>query len=229
MKYLLCLLFTNCATTPAFASLKLPEMTDAGTLDFIVDAVNYDGVASIAGKREYIINFKLPEKTVMFAIRTCNKERFFDTNKKDAIAYRHVPIDGIENTSELCNMYATAITSTGQKLWAYIDFVYPRENNPKYMLTAYTKCDGFVTKNVGGFTCQARADSTQEIVLDTPVFFAKAAAVKGSTAKCTQPEAKTAGTTYRIYPSAGACEYIFGDKNGATFRLITLAYKGVTP
>ena len=229
----------NCAS----ASIKLPEITDAATLDFIVEAVPYDGFASVAGKREFIMNFKVPEKTIMFSVRTCHREKFLPVlEKQTAIAYRYTPVDGLENNETLCNMVATAITSNGDKLWAYINFVYPRNGEAKNLLTAYIFCDGTVSTNIGGGVCQQRAGkpavrnsygeitepaqegSVQKITMDSPVIFAE-----GTSARCGTPKATVDGMKYEIETKPGICVYLFGTKSGATFRLITLGYLGKTP
>lgn len=240
---LLFILLISCKSVPSYASIKLPEITDAATIDFLVDAVAYDGFASVAGKRSYIMNFKIPEKTMMFSIRTCHREKFLPvTDKQTAVTYNYSPVDGLENNETLCNMVATAITSTGQKIWAYINFVYPRNSDVKNLLTSYIFCDGLVSSNVGGGVCQQRAGkpavrnshgdiieqeqegSVQKITMSHPVIFADS-----TNPRCGKPKATQDGMKFEIETKAGTCVYLFGDKDGATFRLITLGYLGKTP
>lgn len=233
-------LVTSCVST---ASPKLPEITDAATLDFIVEAVSYDGFATVKGQQSYIMNFKIPEKTQMFAIRTCHREKFFPVDSKQtAIAYKYTPVDGLENTEALCNLTATAITQSGEKLWAYVNFVYPRDRNDANMLKAFMFCDGVVSQHLGGSFCQARAEkeavlvggvlaagSTQKIQLDKPAIYFEAISGKAGN-PCIKPKsADKLGLKYEITITPGICVYLFGDKDGAIFRLVTNGYLGKTP
>lgn len=211
----------------------MPEITDAATLDFIVEGVMYDGFATVPAQPRYIMHFKVPENTIYIVVHSCNREKPLPvTLKTTAVSYLYVPLASMEDEGA-CPLIVTAITATGQKIWGFIDFVYVNKGEPKEILEATVFCNGMAYRAKGAFVCQARGATEtsngdiQKIGLAAEGVFAtvgKNKALKGT--PCNEP-IKTGLTYYKMEVSAGICVYVFGTKDNKVFRLTMLGYKGV--
>lgn len=222
---LISFLFTSCVS---LAAPKLPEMTDMASLDFIAEAVLYDGIATLPDQKEYIFNFKIPENTVIFAIHNCHGEVMqLTTNKQTAIAFRYQPL-GVEREGD-CPLVATAITDKGEKLWSLTEFAFQNQiqGAPKETLKGWVYCNRKVATATGVFLCQSREKLIQRIAFESEVVFAKAGTVEGKV--CGTDPVRINLTTFNVTLMAGQCNYLFVSKDGKAFRLNTNAYKGVIP
>jgi hypothetical protein len=232
LRYILFILSLS-AMSCASAAPKLPEMTDMASMDFTVDGVPYDGIATVPEKADYNFIFKIPKKTVMFAIHNCNGEVFFpQVDDQTSVTYKYTPY-GIEREGS-CMLFATSISAIGETSFSMTDFVYINKQIPKETLVAYVQCNRKYISAKGSLLCQARGPvvlpsgekkegDTQRVCLDQEAVFAAAAKPT-----CNPPRlARNSFTCYDISTSVGQCVYAFGTKDNQIFRLTLYGYKGI--
>jgi hypothetical protein len=223
MFILLFLLLISCTSTPSYAAIKPDDITDMASMDFYAEGILYDGVATLPDQKEYILNFKLPEKTIMLGINNCHGEVFnLPTDKQTAVTYRYQPL-GIEREGD-CPLIATAITSTGQKIWAMIEFIFVTPKPlPQETYKAWAYCNRKIIPSIGGYLCQSRAGKWQRVAFDTEVVY-----IDIGDKRCNAPVKKNL-TMYDIKLSNGQCSYTFFNKASQVFRFNTIGYEAKTP
>lgn len=221
MKKLLALLLLNSC---AYAADELPKLTDMASLNFTVDGVNYNGIATLAQKKDYQIVFTLPAETIFFAIHNCHGEVLQSINKPKVYDFKYTPL-GVESEG-ICVLIANAITAKGEKIFAMINPVFVSKEEPKEILEAFIQCNRNVSRNYGGFLCQARTGLTQRITFLEDITFAEVG-IRGQSQKACVKPARKNSKVFDIVVQEDKCIYLFGTENKTIFNLITYGYKGV--
>ena len=203
-----------------FLGLFLYQCSHSGALDiektyrknlrFEVDGEEARGVFSAKKKQSYRIEILVPQKPNIVKVTSCHQEKIFIKPGKE-IEFQYRPDSNIEAGDLPCVLEISALEASGRNQWGMIDFKLVPET-----LSAKIQCNGESASAKGSYICQSRRDLIQSIEFDAEV-------TSYAPEQCNKI-APELGKKFYLSVSKGNCFYIFSDKTGNLFRLLTFGY-----
>jgi hypothetical protein len=207
MKRLMLLAFlSSCTQQP----LLEPEITYKKTLQFSVNGNSAKGIYSAPKKNAYHIEIVTPQKPNLVKVTSCHQEKIFIRPGK-TIEFDYVPNPDIEAGDLPCQVEISALDDEGKNQWGLIDFQLPSED-----LKSKVYCNGEIFDTVGSSVCQSRYGLIQSIEFENEV-------TSYSPQECNKIDSER-GKKFYLTITEGSCFYLFSDKKGGLFRLVTFGY-----
>ncbi len=171
--------------------------------------IKIDGMGVIPKSKFYKVKVYPPGKVDMMTLVSCHRHLKTPHPKKSggwfAKGYYEfiIPMTGSVDEDELCSFSTGAYEQKkGRHAWGTVAIL-----DPKFKLSAFTKCNGDVKNYEGVSVCQSKAGLIQEYSFNRPVSFAGA---KGCSIKNLTTE-KPYSSIWRFLMPRGECEAYFID------------------
>ena len=209
-------LITGCASIEDQAKIPIDLLNNRASLQFEVDGKRYEGTATLK-RRPGVgakIHFLLPDKTVLFQLDNCAREKVAVRPSGNRYTYHYRP-SIFKEAEDSCIMQAQITTSRGEIQSAIIDWTDYRR------LKSRVWCNDILGQETEGvFLCQNRAGKLMWIEFDEEVIWA-------TNEGCNPLESAKYHTPNKVFElniTEGFCAYGFMNKNRERYRLTTFGY-----
>lgn len=183
------------------------------TLRFEVNGEKAKGIYTAKKNKSYHLEISTPQKPSLVKITSCHQERVFVKPGKE-LSYEYKPYTEIEANDLPCIVEISVLSEEGKNQWGILDFQLDSERLP-----ARVACNGDTANAKGSYVCQSREGLIQEIEFSEDVY----AQFPEGCNKITHEN----GSRFFYQTTEGMCFYIFSNKNGDLFRLVTYGYNEI--